>query len=128
MSHPSHRVLCQNKKILATVAYKNLEVNHIDIKTAFVYGDLEEVFMAQPEEYVVPCEQSNVCMLNKACYSLKQAVRNFHVKIGVTLKRLRFVQTTVPSVRAYLYETNAKTRHYIIVHVDDLLTTRKNEQ
>lgn len=56
--------------------YKELDITHLDVKTAFIYGNLdEEVLMPQPQDYVVKDEEDKVCRLNKAINGLKQAAR-----------------------------------------------------
>ena len=42
--------------------HKNLKVNHIDIKAAFLHWNLgEEIYIAQPEGYIKSGEEKNVC-------------------------------------------------------------------
>ena len=55
----------------------------MDVKTAFLNGDIEEtIYMMQPENFVSGDSKSMVCKLNKSIYGLKQASRqwyyNFH--------------------------------------------------
>ena len=46
----------------------------LDIKTAFLFGELEEeLYMVQPEGFVVQGQEYKVCQLWKVIYSLKQA-------------------------------------------------------
>ena len=46
----------------------------MDVKIAFLNGDLnEEVYMEQPEEFVLPGNERKVCKLVKPLYGLKQA-------------------------------------------------------
>ena len=46
------------------------------MKTAFLYGDLEEeIYMEQPKALVKPGEEHLVCRLKKSLYDLKQAPR-----------------------------------------------------
>lgn len=64
--------------ILAIVAKEDLEMAHLDIKTAFLHGDLEEsIYMQQPEGF--ESNDKKVCKLKKAIYGLKQASRNWNL-------------------------------------------------
>ncbi len=56
--------------LLAWAAVKDLEVEQMDVKTAFLHGQLEEeVYVEQPTGYVQG--SGLVCQLNKAFYGLK---------------------------------------------------------
>nr|GFA46784.1 Gag-Pol polyprotein [Tanacetum cinerariifolium] len=56
---------------------------HIDMKTAFLNGPLkEEVFVAQPDEFVDPDHLKKVYQLRKALYGLKQATRAWYDKLS----------------------------------------------
>ena len=60
--------------ILALVAHFDLELHQMDVKTAFLNGDLEEeVYMKQPEGFLSSVGEHLVCKLNKSIYGLKQA-------------------------------------------------------
>ena len=51
----------------------------MDVKTAFLNGNLdEEVYMDQPEGFVLPGNETKVCKLVKALYGLKQAPKQWH--------------------------------------------------
>ena len=59
--------------VLGMVATKNLRLEHLDVKTTFLHGDLEEdIYMSQPEEFIVQGQESLVCKLRKSLYGLKQ--------------------------------------------------------
>jgi hypothetical protein len=59
--------------VLALVASHKWEVHQMDVKSAFLHGDLqEEIYMEQPPGYVHN-DSSLVCHLKKSLYGLKQA-------------------------------------------------------
>src|SRR5271154_7031662 len=62
------------RTLLAIAAGLGLRLHHMDVKTAFLYGDLdEEIYVEQPEGYVVPGQEDLVLLLTKSLYGLKQA-------------------------------------------------------
>ncbi|KAA0037118.1 putative glutathione S-transferase [Cucumis melo var. makuwa] len=53
----------------------------MDVKTAFLNGDSEEeIYMEQPEGFIVHGQESKVCKLDKSLYGLKQAPKQWHEK------------------------------------------------
>ena len=57
---------------LGLVASLDLELEQIDVKTAFLHGDLkEEIYMDQPEGFKVKGKEHMVCKLKKSLYGLK---------------------------------------------------------
>ncbi|KAD4384758.1 hypothetical protein E3N88_24926 [Mikania micrantha] len=62
--------------VLGLAAYEGWLVHHLDVKTAFLYGELnEEVFVKQPEGFEKKGQEDKVYWLTKALYGLKQAPR-----------------------------------------------------
>ncbi len=60
--------------MLALAVLRNWHTSGLDVKTAFLYGDLdEELYMEQPEGFKIPGQQNKVMHLRKAIYRLKQA-------------------------------------------------------
>lgn len=67
------------RTLLSIAAAKNYEVYQLDVKTAFLHGDLNEtIFMEQPEDF--DDKSGRVCKLNKSLYGLKQAPRQWYAK------------------------------------------------
>nr|GFA50104.1 putative ribonuclease H-like domain-containing protein [Tanacetum cinerariifolium] len=61
---------------LAYAAHKNMVVYQMDVKTAFLYGNLrKEVYFSQPNRFVDQDNPNHVYKLKKALYGLKQAPR-----------------------------------------------------
>ncbi|KAF8646560.1 hypothetical protein HU200_065782 [Digitaria exilis] len=67
------------------------EVHHMDVKSAFLNGDLlEEVYVKQPDGFVVKGQEEKVLRLDKALYGLRQAPRAWNTKLDRTLMDLKF--------------------------------------
>ena len=70
--------------VLAISAFKHWEVHHMDVKLAFLHGDLhDEIYMKQPEGYIT--DSYLVCKLKKSLYGLKQAPREWYSKMDAFL-------------------------------------------
>ena len=69
------------RTILALDAHFDHELQQMDVKTAFLNGDLEEeVYMKQPEGFSSSVGEHLVCKLRKSIYDLKQASRQWYFK------------------------------------------------
>uniref|UniRef100_A0A2N9GG47 CCHC-type domain-containing protein n=1 Tax=Fagus sylvatica TaxID=28930 RepID=A0A2N9GG47_FAGSY len=67
------------RAVLALVADQDLELEQLDVKTAFLHGNLEEeIFMVQPEGFKQPGTKNLVCRLKKSLYGLKQLKSLLH--------------------------------------------------
>jgi hypothetical protein len=77
--------------LLSMAAHYNLELHQKDVTTAFLHGDLDhDIYMQQPEGFVVPGQEQLVCLLGHSLYGLKQAGRAWYHKIHQALLKLGF--------------------------------------
>ena len=108
--------------LLALAANAGWAVHHMDVKSAFLNGELqEEVYVQQPPGFVVAGKEHLVLRLNKALYGLKQAPRAWNTKLDTCLGKLGF--TRCPSEHAVYARGTATTRLIVGVYVDDLVIT-----
>jgi transposase InsO family protein len=108
------------RAILALVAHHDWELHQMDVRSAYLNGDLkEEIYMRQPEGFVSPGQESLVCRLQKSLYGLKQAGRTWNQRIDTELKAKSFIPI-VADPCVYVYRRGS-TIVIISLYVDDLL-------
>ncbi|MCF8704107.1 hypothetical protein L3055_11275, partial [Corynebacterium sp. MC-02] len=92
----------------------------MDVKTAFLNGELEEeVYMEQPEGFVVPGKERKVCKLVKSLYGLKQAPKQWHAKFDQTMLANGF---KINECDKCVYIKNTPNHEVIVcLYVDDML-------
>ena len=99
----------------------------MDVKTAFFNGVIEEeVYIEQPEGFVIHGKESHVCRLKNALYGLKQAPRAWYSRIDSYLKSLGFTKSDADS---NLYFKVVKNHLLILVlYLDDLFLNGEEHQ
>ena len=81
---------------MALVAHYDLELHQMDVKTAFLNGDLDEdIYMEQPEGFAIKEQEHLACKLKKSIYGLKQASRQWYIKFNNTITSFGFTENTV---------------------------------
>ncbi|OMO60028.1 Reverse transcriptase, RNA-dependent DNA polymerase [Corchorus capsularis] len=113
--------------ILAIVAHLDLELHQMDVKTAFLNGDLnEEIYMEQLLGFITQGEERKVCKLKRSIYGLKQASRQWYLKFHQALVSLEF--TTVDEDHC-VYVKRSKGNFVILtLYVDDILLASNNKE
>ncbi|KAK1422289.1 hypothetical protein QVD17_25292 [Tagetes erecta] len=113
--------------IIALAAYHGWEVHHLDVKTAFLNGELkEEIYVTQPEGFVIPGHEKKVYKLCRSLYGLKQAPRAWNMKLDQTFKSLGFRKCALEQA---IYTRRTKTSTLIVgVYVDDLIVTGTSKE
>ncbi|KAF2368494.1 Reverse transcriptase RNA-dependent DNA polymerase [Trinorchestia longiramus] len=108
------------RAVLALAAKHNLQLHHMDVATAFLNGELsEEIYLTQPEGFVLEGNENLVCRLNKSLYGLKQSPKCWNTSLDGHLKQLGFKQSKNDAC-IYTRVCN-KGLCIIAVYVDDII-------
>ncbi|GJU89537.1 retrovirus-related pol polyprotein from transposon TNT 1-94 [Tanacetum coccineum] len=105
---------------IANVSSKNMTIYQMDVKTAFLNGELkEEIYVSQPEGFVDPDHPTYVYRLKKALYGLKQASRAWYDTLSWFLLDNKFSKGAVDPT---LF-TRKIGKHILLVqiYVDDII-------
>ena len=109
------------RMLLALVAKKDWELEQLDVKTAFLHGNLEEtIYMLQPEGFIRPGDESKVCLLKKSIYGLKQASRQWHKTFDAYVLKNGFVRSKYDGC-VYIRKRKGVPIAYLLLYVDDML-------
>ncbi|KAG5674318.1 hypothetical protein PVAND_004295 [Polypedilum vanderplanki] len=109
--------------LMALAASKGLRIYQMDAVTAFLQGDIkEEIYMEYPEGFVN--NNGKVCKLNKAIYGLKQAGRQWNIKLDFTLKKIGLKNSKLDPCIYF----DGCLELIMAIYVDDLLIFYENEE
>ena len=113
--------------VLAIAALRNLEVHQMDVKTAFLNGELqEEIYMEQPEGFIATGNERKVCRLVKSLYGLKQAPKQWHEKFDKAVLSSGF---KINECDKCVYVKSTKDGYVILcLYVDDMLIVGSNRK
>ena len=102
------------------MAVENLHLEQLDVKTAFLHGDLEEdIYMVQPQGYVVKGKENQVCKLKKSLYGLKQAPRQWYKKFDNFMTNTGF--SRCHGDHCCYFKKLGTSYLILLLHVDDML-------
>ncbi|KAH9733955.1 Integrase catalytic domain-containing protein [Citrus sinensis] len=120
VKHTSIRIL------LALVAEYELELTQLDVKTAYLHGDLEEkIYMIQPCGFRVAGKENNVCRLIKSLYGLKQSPRQWYKRFDQFIQGHKFTRSEHDHC-VYFRRLPDGAFIYLLLYVDDMLIASKN--
>ena len=120
VKHSSIRVL------LALVAMYDLELEQLDVKTAFLHGELEEqIYMEQPHGFEVDGKEDHVCLLKKSLYGLKQSSRQWYKRFDSFMLGHGYTRSMYDSC-VYFRKLTDGSFVYLLLYVDDMLIATKN--
>nr|GEY37958.1 retrovirus-related Pol polyprotein from transposon TNT 1-94 [Tanacetum cinerariifolium] len=105
---------------IANATSQNMMIYQMDVKTAFLNGELNEVvYVSQPEGFVDPDQPTHVYRQKKALYGLKQAPHAWYDKLSRFLMSTRFSKAVVDPT-LFIRKT---CKHILLVqiYVDDII-------
>lgn len=113
------------RTMLVVASKRGMLTKHVDIKTAYLHGQLQEIFMRQPPGYGSG-KPNEVCRLRRSIYGLKQAARVWNTKIDEVLKRMGFHQSSADPC-LYIRQRAGKSI-FVLIYVDDVIVICYTEE
>ena len=79
--------------LLSIAAHYDYEIWKMDVKTAFLNGNLDkEIYMMQPKGFITKNQEHMVCKLKRSIYGLNQASRSWNIRFDQAIKSFGFEQ------------------------------------
>ncbi|KAH9745502.1 hypothetical protein KPL70_004095 [Citrus sinensis] len=120
--HASIRVL------LALTVVHDLELDQLDVKTAFLHERLqEEILMTQPEGYVDSKKPNHVCLLKRSLYGLKQSPRQWYLRFNEFMLSHGYLRCSFDCC-VYYKLISSSLYIYLLLYVDDMLVACKSRE
>ncbi|KAM0011978.1 putative RNA-directed DNA polymerase [Helianthus debilis subsp. tardiflorus] len=114
--------------MLSVAASMGWLVHQMDVKSAFLNGELnEEIYVEQPEGFVIPGKEGMVYKLFKALYGLKQAPRAWYSKIDGYFMKHGFNRSSNEAT-LYTRKDGAGNIIYVCLYVDDIICTASSDK
>jgi hypothetical protein len=105
---------------MVLVAHYDLELHQMNIKTVFLNSDLNaNVYMAQPEGFVVEGKEHMGCRLKKSINGLKQASRQWYIKFDEVIRKFNLKENEVDN--CIYSKTSGSKFTTLVLYVDDIL-------
>ena len=112
--------------ILSLVAKLDMELEQMDVKTAFLYGELKEtIFMKQPQGFEVKGDEDKGCLLKKSLYGLKQSPRQWNKRFDQFMIKNKFSRSRLDNC-IYFKEVSSDCMIFLLLYVDDILMASKS--
>lgn len=119
--HVSIRIL------LARVVEEDLELEQLDVKTAFLHGELDEkIYREAPEGFEDQFKKDEVCLLNKSLYGLKQSPKKWNQKFDGFMTE--GFEKSVRDHCVYIKTLEDGSKAYLLIYVDDMLLAAKDKK
>ena len=111
--------------VLANAAHQDWEIEHVDVKSAYLNAPLKEIiYMKPPPGVLKPGQEGKVLRLLKGLYGLKQAGRGWYMEMSrVFLKDLGFKRSGID--HSVFYKRTGEEHTIVAVATDDMAVTSK---
>uniref|UniRef100_A0A2N9GLJ3 Uncharacterized protein n=1 Tax=Fagus sylvatica TaxID=28930 RepID=A0A2N9GLJ3_FAGSY len=111
--------------ILSIVAKQALELFQMDVKTAFLNGELdEEIYMGQPAGFEVQGHERKVCYLKHSIYGLKQSSMQWYLRFHDSITSLDFEM--IEEDHCVYLKRSRRSILILLLYVDDILLARND--
>ncbi|GJV83453.1 putative ribonuclease H-like domain-containing protein [Tanacetum coccineum] len=111
---------------LAFASFMGFIVYQMDVKSAFLYGTIdEEVYVSQPPGFVDPDHPTKVYKVVKALYGLHQAPRAWYATLSTFLEKHGYKRGTID--KTLFIRRNKKDIMLVQVYVDDIIFGSTNK-
>jgi len=107
------------RMFLSLSSFQKFKVFQMDMKSTFLNGDLEEVYIEKPNGFILGNDPNLVCRLKKSLYGLKQAPRAWYYRLDKYLHQQDFSKGSADS-NLYIKIENDKLL-ILVVYVDDII-------
>ncbi|KAM1399624.1 hypothetical protein ACFX2F_027020 [Malus domestica] len=105
----------------------DLELAQLDVKIAFLHGDLEEeIYMSQPEGFKVAGKENWVCKLEKSLYGLKQSPRQWYKRFDRFMIGQKYTRSHYDHC-VYFRKLQDGTFIYLLLYVDEMRIACKSK-
>jgi len=105
---------------LAYASFQRFKVYQMDVKSAFLYGKIEEeVYVCQPPGFEDPKHPDKVYRLDKALYGLHQAPRAWYDTLSTYLLNHDFIRGTID--KTLFIKKEKKAILLVQIYVDDII-------
>ena len=106
--------------IMALVAHFDFDLHKMDVKAAFLNGNIEEeVYMKQPKGFSSSEGEHLVCKLKKSIYGLKQASRQWYLKFHEVITSFGFGENIMD--QCIYQKVSGSKICFLVLYVDDIL-------
>jgi hypothetical protein len=114
------------RALFSVIASQDLEMHQSDVRNAFLQPCLEEeIYMEQPEGFIIPGKERHVCKLKKSLYGLKQAPHVWGELFTGFLKDQGFHPSSADP--CLLIRLKEEERTYLAIWVDDAIIASNHQ-